>query len=163
MARRHTSAAPRPRPGLPAPEALIEFLRANPGALGGREIARAFRLGRGGRSRGGGGVGGVFRRPRGGGGGPPADRRDKGEYQVLGHDAVGLADDELVVAEELPSRRFGKRVRIIERLGPANAPGAISRVTIAAFEIPTEFPPAARPEPAAARPAPPTGRADLRA
>src|SRR5260370_4119995 len=45
MARRHTSAAPRPRPGLPAPEALIEFLRANPGALGVREIARAFRLG----------------------------------------------------------------------------------------------------------------------
>src|SRR4051812_9186011 len=31
--------------GLPSPEALLEFLRANPEALGTREIARAFGLG----------------------------------------------------------------------------------------------------------------------
>ncbi len=248
-------------PALPSAEALIEFLRDNPGALGTREIARAFGLGpaeqpalrdmlrRVGRSgelvraasrkfvagpalpeimpveragsdadgvplarpvawsasgeppnfrligaageelapgeralarlipRGSGEIEaeiirrldetanrivGVFHRTRDGGEIIPVDRRDKGEYRVLGHDAAGLADDELVVAEELPSRRFGKRARILDRLGPANAPGAISRMTIAAFEIPTEFPPAALAEAAAARPADPAGRADLR-
>ena len=258
---RRPSNPPRGAPRLPSAEALIEFLRANPGAVGTREIARAFGLGPAeqpalrdilrqvGRSgelvraanrkfvagpalpeimpverfgsdadgvplarpvvwsqsgeapsfrlvgaagdelapgeralarlirRGSGEVEaeiirrlddaanrivGIFRRTRDGGEIVPVDRRDKGEYQVLGHDAAGLADDELVVAEELPSRRFGKRARILDRLGPANAPGAISRMTIAAFEIPTEFPPAALAEAAAARPADPTGRADLR-
>src|SRR6266478_6238590 len=246
---------------LPSPAALIEFLRDNPGALGTREIARAFGLGpaeqpalrdmlrRAGRSgelvraankkfvagpalpeimpverfgsdadgvplarpvswpasgaapdfrlvgaagdelapgeralarlirRGSGEIEaeiirrldeaasrivGIFRRTRDGGEIIPVDRRDKAQYRVLGHDAAGLADDELVVAEELPSRRLGKRARILDRLGPANAPGAISRMTIAAFEIPTEFPPAVLAEAAAARPADPAGRADLR-
>src|SRR5436190_1165468 len=38
-------ADPKRNPGLPSPEALLEFLRANPEALGTREIARAFGLG----------------------------------------------------------------------------------------------------------------------
>ncbi len=105
---------------------------------------------------------GVFRRTRDGGEIIAADRRDKSEYRVLGHDAVGLADNELVVAEELPSRRFGKRARIVERLGPADAPGAISRLVIAAFDIPSEFPAEALAEAAAARPSDTAGRADLR-
>ena len=41
---------------------------------------------------------GVFRRTRDGGEVIAADRRDKSEYRVLGHDAAGLGDDELVVA-----------------------------------------------------------------
>jgi ribonuclease R len=254
-----------PRPGLPSPEALIAFLRDHPGALGVREIVRAFGLGAaeqpavrdmlrriegsgeleragnrkfvagrglpeimpverfgsdadgfplarplGGSADGdapsfrlvgtagdelsvgeralarlvrrdtgeveaeiirrlgtpgsseGSRVVGVFRRTRDGGEVIPADRRDKSEYHVLGHDAAGLPDDELVVAEELPSRRFGKRARILERLGPANGPGAISRMTIAAFDIPAEFPAAALAEAGAARPIDPGGRADLR-
>src|SRR5438067_3425910 len=106
---------------------------------------------------------GVFRRTRGGGEVIPADRRDKSEYGVLGHDAVGLPDGELVVAEELPSRRFGgKRARLVERLGPADAPGSVSRLTIAAFEIPSEFPREALAEAAAAQSVELTGRADLR-
>jgi ribonuclease R len=105
---------------------------------------------------------GVFRRTRDGGVIVAADRRDKNEYRVLGHDATGLYDDELVVAEGLPSRHFGKRARILERLGPANAPGAIGAMTIAAFEIPSEFPSAALAEAAAARPTDPAGRTDLR-
>ncbi len=109
---------------------------------------------------------GVFRRTRDGGVLVAADRRDKSEYQVLGHDAAGLGDDELVVAEEVPSRRFAKRARILERLGPANAPGAISRMVIAASDIPAEFPPAALAEAAAARAfdfaVDPAGRSDLR-
>ena len=110
---------------------------------------------------------GVFRRTREGGEVIPADRRDKSEYQVLGHDAAGLPDGELVAAEVLPSRRFGgKRARIVERLGPADAPGSISRLTIAAFDIPNEFPREALAEAAAAQPPNPigdlAGRADLR-
>src|SRR5439155_10454804 len=249
-------------PGLPSPEAVLEFLRDNPEAIGARGIARAFGLGtadqpalramlrtisrsgelvRGGDRRfaagdrlpemmpveragsdadgfplahpvswsgpddpplfrlTGGGAGdelppgsralarlirrqsgeieaeivrrlddaagrivGVFRGTRDGGEIIAVDRRDKSEYRVLGHDAVGLADNELVVAEELPSRRFGKRARIVERLGPADGPGAISRLCIAAFDIPSEFPAEALAEAAAARPADTAGRADLR-
>jgi len=108
---------------------------------------------------------GVFRRTHDGGVIVAADRRDKSEYRVLGHDAAGLGDEELVVAETLPSRQFGKRARIIERLGAADAPGAISRMMIASFDIPAEFPPPALAEAAAARPLGATdaaGRADLR-
>jgi ribonuclease R len=106
---------------------------------------------------------GVFRRGRDGGEVIPADRRDRSEYRVLGHDATGLADNELVVAEEVPARRFaGKRVRIVERLGASDAPGAISRMTIAAFDIPEEFPAEVLAEAAVAPPPDPAGRADLR-
>jgi ribonuclease R len=105
---------------------------------------------------------GVFRRTSEGGVITAADRRDRSEYRVLAHDAAGVADDELVVAEELPSRRFGKRARILERLGPVGAPGAISRLMIAAYDIPAEFPAAALAEAAAARPVAAAGRLDLR-
>ncbi|TMK15186.1 MAG: ribonuclease R, partial [Alphaproteobacteria bacterium] len=50
---------------------------------------------------------GVFRRGRDGGEVTPADRRDRNEYRVLGHDAAGIPDGEAVVAQALPSRRFG--------------------------------------------------------
>jgi len=107
---------------------------------------------------------GVFRRTRDGGEVIPADRRDRSEYRVLGHDAAGLADNELVVAQEMPGRRFsGKRVRILERLGSTEAPGAISRMTIAAFDIPEAFPAEALAEAAQAGPPDPVGRVDLRA
>src|SRR5438874_6397005 len=106
---------------------------------------------------------GVFRRGRDGGEVTPADRRDRNEYRVLGHDAAGIPDGEAVVAQALPSRRFGgKRVRIVERLGPSDAPDSISRLTIAAFEIPTEFPHEALAEAAGAKPVELGDRADLR-
>src|SRR5712691_5618713 len=44
MARRNTG-SPGPISGLPTYAALVEFLRANPGAMSAREIARAFGLG----------------------------------------------------------------------------------------------------------------------
>src|SRR3954447_18784843 len=110
---------------------------------------------------------GVFRRTRDGGVIGAADRRDKTEYRVIAQDAAGLPDGELVVAEETPSRRFGKHARILELLGPADAPDAISRLTIAAFDIPAEFPEAVLAEAGTARSRTPAilaeeGRADLR-
>jgi ribonuclease R len=94
---------------------------------------------------------GVFRRTSDGGGVAAADRRDKTEYRVIAPDAAGLPDGELVIAEEQKSHRFGKQARILERLGPADAPDAISRLTIAAFDIPAEFPAAALTEADSAR------------
>jgi len=92
-----------------------------------------------------------------------ADRRDRSEYLVDPAHAGDACDGELVVAEPLPARRYGPpRVKIVERLGPPDAPGAISLLSIAAFEIPIEFPAAALAEAAAAKPIAPAGRADLR-
>jgi len=93
----------------------------------------------------------------------PADRRDRNEYFVdLAH-IGGALDGELVAAELLPARRYGPpRVKIVERLGQPDAPGAISLLSIAEFDIPTEFPAAALAEAAAAKPPTPDGRADLR-
>jgi ribonuclease R len=109
---------------------------------------------------------GVFHRGRDGGVVVAADRRDKSEYRVRAQDTACLPDGELVVAEEVPSRRFAKEARVIERLGPSGAPDAISRLTIAAFEIPAEFPAAALAEAEAARARTPAvlagARTDLR-
>ena len=94
----------------------------------------------------------------------PADRRDRSEYFVdLAH-AGGALDGELVAAEGLPARRYGPpRVKIVERMGQPDAPGAISLLSIAAFDIPTEFPAAALAEAATAKPLTPAAdRADLR-
>ncbi len=106
---------------------------------------------------------GVFHRIHDGGRVVPADRRDRSEYFVdLAH-AAGAVDGELVTAELLPARRYGPpRVRIVEHLGQPDAPGAISLLSIAEFDIPTEFPAAALAEAKAAAPPTPDGRADLR-
>jgi ribonuclease R len=69
-----------------------------------------------------------------------------------------------VVAEPLPARRYGPtRLRVIERLGSPDAPGAISLISIASYEIPHVFPEAALAEAAAAKSVEAAGRVDLRA
>jgi len=106
---------------------------------------------------------GMYQSTREGGRLMPADRRDRSEYRVASRDTGGASDGELVVAELLSAARFGApRVRILEHLGPASDPGAISRLAIAAYGIPTEFPAAAIAEAEAALPITPEGRADLR-
>jgi ribonuclease R len=106
---------------------------------------------------------GVFERDRDGGRVLPADRRNKAEYRVAERDAAGSGEGELVVAEILPAARFGlPRARIVERLGAATDPGAISLLAIASFDIPTEFPAAAIAEAEAAAPVSIDGRSDLR-
>jgi len=93
----------------------------------------------------------------------PADRRDRVEYRVDLAQSGGALEGELVVAEPLPARRYGPpRVRVVERLGAPDAPGAISLISIASFDIPHVFPPPALAEAEAAMPADATGRVDLR-
>jgi ribonuclease R len=107
---------------------------------------------------------GVFEEDREGGRVVPADRRSKTQYRVAGSDIGGLADGELVIAEVLPKARLGlPRARITERLGRPDDPGAISRLAIASFSIPTEFPAAALAAAQAARPVELGERIDLRA
>ncbi len=93
----------------------------------------------------------------------PADRRDRSEYQVERNQTAGTADGELVAGEALPARRYGPpRLKIVERLGSPDAPGAISLISIAELNIPHIFPAAALAEAEASRLIASEGRADLR-
>jgi ribonuclease R len=106
---------------------------------------------------------GTFQSTREGGRLVPSDRRDRTEYRVAVRDSAGAADGELVVAEQLSTARLGApRARIVERLGPASDPGAVSLLAIATHDIPTEFPAAAIAEADAALAVTPVGRTDLR-
>src|SRR5205814_285150 len=167
-----TQAEGRPRAtargqGLPSPEALIAFLRDNPEAAGTREIARAFGLGSGDR---------------------PALRTmlrnigRSGELVRGGNRrfAAGEPLPEMMQVERAGSDADGfPLVRPVAWTGPGEAPlfrlaetaagdelpeggRAISRLTIAAFEIPTEFPHEALAEAAGAKPVEVGDRADLR-
>jgi ribonuclease R len=105
----------------------------------------------------------TFQNTREGGRLAPADRRDRNEYRVAARDTAGAGDGELVVAEQLAAARLGApRARVLERLGPASDPGAISLLAISTYRIPIEFPGAAMAEAEAALPVSPAGRTDLR-
>jgi ribonuclease R len=137
--------------------AAARLVTLDNGEIEARVIRRLNEAGGGGR------VVGVFRKERDGGRVVPADRRNKTEYRVAAREAAGAGDDELVVAEELPATRLGPaRARVVERLGPAADPRAISLLAIASFDIPTEFPAAAIAEAEAALPVSPSARTDLR-
>ena len=106
---------------------------------------------------------GTFETGRDGGKLQRVDRRDRNEYWVAPGDKGNAEPGDLVIAEQLPARRFGApRVRVVERIAPASDPGAISLMAIAAYDIPTEFPAEAIAEAAAALPVSPAGRTDLR-
>jgi ribonuclease R len=106
---------------------------------------------------------GIFQSTREGGRLRPADRRNRHEYRVAQRDVGAAGDGELVVAEQIAAARLGApRVRVLERLGSASDPGAISLLAIAAYDIPTEFPAAALTEAETALPITLEGRSDLR-
>jgi ribonuclease R len=136
--------------------AVARLVRRESGAIEGRILRRLDRVGER--------VVGVFRLDRDGGGRvTSADRRTRAEHRVAARDMGGAADGELVVGEQLSTPRLAaSRVRIVERLGPASAPGAISRLAIAAYGIPTEFPAEALAEAEAPPPIEAERRADLR-
>jgi ribonuclease R len=111
----------------------------------------------------GGRVVGIFRNTGQGGTLLSVDRRDRNEYCIAAHDLAGATDGELVVAEQLHTARLGApRARVLETLGSASDPNAISLLAIAAHDIPIEFPVAALAEAEKALPVSPAERADLR-
>ena len=72
-------------------------------------------------------------------------------------------EGDLVEAELLPRRGYiGKTARIIDNLGPADAPGAFSALALAEFDIPHVFPDEAVAETDGMKVPPARGRHDLR-
>ncbi|WP_241666879.1 ribonuclease R [Muricoccus nepalensis] len=75
----------------------------------------------------------------------PVDRRSRASWVIPAGEANGAEEGELVQAEPLPGagreRLMGPRAaRIVERLGRMDDARAVSRLCIAAHEIPDEFP-----------------------
>ena len=85
---------------------------------------------------------GVFRTDgRGGGVVEPADRRARRDFAVSAEETAAARSGELVVAETLEGRHLGLvEARVVERLGDANAPGAISLAAIHRHGLPVRFP-----------------------
>jgi ribonuclease R len=91
------------------------------------------------------------------------DRRHKGEYKVARGALHGALPGDLVVAEPLPAGRVGlPEARILERIGSADAPGAISMIAIQSHAIPVRFPPDAIAEAERAQPPKVDRKNDLR-
>ena len=108
---------------------------------------------------------GVFRADgRGGGTIEPAGRRARRDVAVSAEETAGARSGEMVVAETKEGRRLGlPDARVVERLGDAASPGAISLAAIHGHGLPVRFPDEALAE--AERLAAPglAGRSDLRA
>lgn len=107
---------------------------------------------------------GIFRKSAEGGRILPIDKGSDREWHVRGVDSQGARDGELVEAEQSgPKGRLGlPQSRIVERLGDPSAPRAVSLIAIHQHGIPDDFPDEVMIEADAARPAPATGREDLR-
>ena len=151
---------PAPR-GVPEPgegDRVLARLRLAPE---GGYLARPMRVLDAGPRR----VVGVFRATGSGGGViEPAERRSRRDLAVPVGETAGARTGELVVGEIEPGNRLGLAdARVIERLGDADSPGAISLAAIHAHGLPMRFSDTALAE--AERAAPPghEGRADLRA
>ena len=151
---------PAPR-GVPEPgEGDRVLARLRPAPDGGY-IARPMRVLDAGPRR----VVGVFRATGDGGGViEPAERRSRRDLAVPAEETAGARTGELVVGEIEPGSRLGLAdARVVERLGDADSPGAISLATIHAHGLPMRFPDAALAEAERAEPPDLEGRADLRA
>ena len=92
-----------------------------------------------------------------------ADRGARDTITLERNGDMPAAEGDLVEAELLPRRGYlGKTARIIDNLGPADAPGAFSALALAELDIPHVFPDAAIAETDAMKVPSPRGRTDLR-
>ena len=127
---------PAPR-GVPEPgEGDRVLARLRPAPDGGY-LARPMRVLDSGPRR----VVGVFHATGSGGGViEPAERRSRRDFAVPAEETAGARTGELVVGETLEGRRLGQPdVRVIERLGDVNSPGAISLAAIHGHGLPVDF------------------------
>ncbi len=91
------------------------------------------------------------------------DRRHKSDFFVPPESTGGAKPGELVRAEVAGPRERGEtRAKVLQRLGHAEDPGAISLIAIHSHDIPVEFPQEALAIAEAARPCPLGSRSDLR-
>ena len=92
-----------------------------------------------------------------------ADRGGRDTIMLEKNGDIPLTEGDLVEAELLPRRGYiGKTARVIDNLGPADAPGAFSALALAEFDIPHVFPDTAIAETQGMKVPPVRGRRDLR-
>jgi len=93
----------------------------------------------------------------------PVDRRAKRDLLIAKGETNGAKENELVLAEMLPSKGYGTRTgRIVERLCNIDEPRAVSLIAIHAHDIPLDFPSGVEAAAEQAKPATAAGRTDLR-
>ena len=106
---------------------------------------------------------GVFRATDEGGRIVPIDKGQDKEWRVARDMTAGARDGELVEAEQAGPKRLGlPQARIVARLGDPTGPRAVSLIAIHQHGIPDRFPDEVMAQADAAKPAPMTGREDLR-
>jgi ribonuclease R len=91
----------------------------------------------------------------------PTDRKLRREFDVRAVDRNGALPGDIVWIEETGGH-LSRNARVVERIGPMSDPRTISLISIAANDIPVEFPQAALEEAERARAAPLGDRLDLR-
>jgi ribonuclease R len=91
----------------------------------------------------------------------PTDRKLRREFDVRPTDRNGALPGDIVWIEETGGA-LTRRARVVERIGPMNDPRTVSLISIAANDIPVDFPEAALTEADKAKAAPMGHRLDLR-
>ncbi|HEY6982952.1 ribonuclease R [Reyranella sp.] len=91
----------------------------------------------------------------------PTDRKLRREFDVRPADRNGAQPGDVVWIEETGGH-LSRRGRVIERIGPMSDPRTISLISIAANDVPIDFPQAALDEAERAKAAPLGHRLDLR-
>jgi ribonuclease R len=91
----------------------------------------------------------------------PTDRKLRREFDVRPSDRNGALPGDIVWIEETGGA-LARRARILERIGPMSDPRTVSLISIAANDIPVDFPEAAIEEADRAKAAPMGHRLDLR-
>ena len=91
----------------------------------------------------------------------PTDRKLRREFDVRPADKNGAQPGDIVWIEDTGDQ-LSRRAKVIERIGPMSDPRTISLISIAANDIPVEFPEAAAREAENAGAAPLGDRLDLR-
>ncbi|WIM14166.1 ribonuclease R [Enhydrobacter sp.] len=107
---------------------------------------------------------GLYEEPAGRGGHgtvTPTDRKLRREFDVRPADRNGARPGDIVWIEEVGGH-LSRRARVIERIGPMSDPRTVSLISIAANDVPIDFPQAALDEAERARAAPLGSRLDLR-
>jgi ribonuclease R len=141
---------------LPGDRVLAQLQRQNDRVYTGRTIRRLEKTGS---AR----VLGIYEMTPDGARLRPTDKRQRAEFLVTPAHSGDAETGELVLAEVLPSSRFGmKQAKVVERLGDIANPRSISLIAIHSQDLPTVFSEAALEE--AERAEKPTleDRADLR-
>ncbi|SJZ43593.1 RNAse R [Enhydrobacter aerosaccus] len=107
---------------------------------------------------------GLYEEPAGAGGlgkVSPTDRKLRREFDIKPADRNGAEPGDIVWIEEIGGH-LSRRARVIERIGRMSDPRTVSLISIAANDIPVDFPEAALEEAERAKAAPLGDRLDLR-